>query len=123
MAPAKESRPSSSPLSSSGRTPMPASAAAQKSARFAASRAAEGAGGRRGAAPAGGEGAVPFGGVAVVGAGQLVGIASSFGATSTAGRLEPVDGDARGSADQPVAGGHRRAVVEQGRVANDDRVA
>ena len=68
----------------------------------------------------GGEGGVPLGGVAGVGGGQLVGVDLGLGPVDAAGGLEPRQPGALGLADQPVAGRHRRAVVEQRRVAEDD---
>ena len=66
---------------------------------------------------------VPLRGIALVGAVKLVGVDGVFGRAHTTSRLEPGDTHVQLGIDEPVTRGHRRAVVEERSVANDDWLA
>jgi hypothetical protein len=58
-----------------------------------------------------------------VGSNQLGWIDGRLGLPDSAVRFEPVNGQPEGGIDQPVAGWHRRAVVQQRGVENHQRIA
>jgi len=76
---------------------------------------------RAGSRPALGYGGVALGGCALVGSGQLLGRHRLLGPRHPSRGFESRDGGAGRGSNQPVPGGHRRAVVQQGVVAYDDR--
>ena len=68
-------------------------------------------------------GRVALGGIARMSVGDQDRVDLGLGAANAASGLETADGEHLVPADQPVAGGHRLAVVEQGSVAKYHRVA
>jgi hypothetical protein len=67
--------------------------------------------------------AVALSGVAVVSFGHGLEPDVVFGVRDPSRTLEPADLRAFRFADQPVPGRHRRAIVEEGRVPDDHRLA
>jgi hypothetical protein len=64
---------------------------------------------------------IALGGVAIVDHLQGAGVDLGLGPTNAAGAFEPTDEKAIARPDQPVPGGHGRAVVEYRRIANHAR--
>jgi hypothetical protein len=78
---------------------------------------------RAGPIPTMGYGRIAFSGVAQMCRSEFAGAHRSFSRPDAASRLQAVYRPARLLADQPIEGGHRCAVVEQGSIADDQRLA
>src|SRR5207253_1358438 len=88
----------------------------------ALSRAADASGGS-GPLVGGGDGGVALGGVGVVGPFDVERVDLALGLGHAAGRFESADLRVGRAGEEPVPGGHGAAVVEDGVVADDERVA